>query len=1205
MPSHSSSPSPRRFLKSLKVIALFLFLGLACGWTWLRQPPRAGSSEIDRSAAVRPDSADLAVEVALPETVPGLAAARRAFLAALAKDGRTLEPGSAVVATALASGPPLQLALDEAASFGEKGGMGFHRMSPQKNRTELEKAMVAARAAGAPPYYPVLYVKNAKRVPANRRVVTGEIVAALNPGISAEEIARDYNLNAMPAGASMVGLSRFVARSGFKAMELVSKLRLDARVAIADHDLVKMIAPKAFVPNDPLFNDQWALLPVSPSPPGDIWHLNVLPLLDPPVWGDFDSETDGIRGRGVRVGIVDDGLQFAHPDFAGRLSSGFDHHGYDLVAQRPTVEQPNPPPQVVPSNGPQAAEPLKTVNLAHGILMAGVIGASTNNGIGVAGTAPACEMVGIRALSWYYDSVNQIPPQPPALTYSNPDPTDAVSPMTDALIAAAFEYLMNENHGRDFNGRTIFPGTVFRNVLPTFSDVAQGPMIHVKACGWGAPDAGNIEGPGPEVAGYTQNFVYFPGARYKAVTEGRRGLGSVIVHPSGNGRFRVLENANNDGYANAREVICVAGLARIAATHFDNTGVDHSNLHSEPGACVMVSAPCGGSYLSAKRARTNNGQPPGGTVTTLTDVVTNIATTDWNINEPGDPNADPPRADVFGINGPDTQGDYSNRAYTRLFTGTSAACAYVSGVVALMLEANPRLSWMDVQHILIRTARNHLDPLAYALDPTATPGVLNALDGLDIADPEDVVPLDHDWRKNGAHVWFNHKYGAGLVDARRAVDSALLGILIPAQLDHQRVDSFTSTTYDIANPLPTAPAGTPGTVTEIPFSPLAPTDYAITHVTVRFDKIETTAIGGLGITLVSPSGMESTLLEPRIDFADELANWEFNSLRYWGEDGKGTWRLRIADYAGSSSVINPQPGPGESTPRVTLSLFGYVKPLLPDITKPASADANAPTIVGVPLGKGFNYTMNASNNPTTWYLEHPDPLATGPVLPPGLALTDITPEAATTYLPDRVVTGNTNVPVGSCYDVKVTAANITGFSVPKYVRFVVIPPDPPTDPYTQWANFYWLPFAWCVPAANGSADAEADGGVNVAEFALGTSPVAGDFWTATSVSPDGTGKWNFSFHRFPTRGVKYEFQVSDSLATDSWVTMVVSDPAVADGVPASGDPAFSVSEGPIIPAGPEPQSERRLITVTTGPGGPADLYFRLKLTPPRSPLNPQ
>ena len=227
--------------------------------------------------------------------------------------------------------------------------------------------------------------------------------------------------------------------------------------------------------------------------------------------------------------------------------------------------------------------------------------------------------------------------------------------------------------------------------------------------------------------------------------------------------------------------------------------------------------------------------------------------------------------------------------------------------------------------------------------------------------------------------------------------------------------------------------------------------------------------------------------------------------------------------------------------------------------------------------------MDASNNPTTWFLEHPDPLATGPVLPPGLALAEITPEAATTYLPDRVIPEPPTSRSVPAYDVKVSAANITGFSAPKYVRFVVIPPDPPTDPYTQWANFYWLPFAWCMPAANGSADAEGDGGVNVAEFALGTSPVAFDFPTATSFSSGCDGQMELQLPSVPDPGVKYEFQVSDSLATDSWVTMVVSDPAVADGVPASGDPAFSVSEGPIIPAGEEPQSERRLITVTTGP----------------------
>ena len=37
------------------------------------------------------------------------------------------------------------------------------------------------------------------------------------------------------------------------------------------------------------------------------------------------------------------------------------------------------------------------------------------------------------------------------------------------------------------------------------------------------------------------------------------------------------------------------------------------------------------------------------------------------------------------------------------YTGTSASASLVSGVVALMLEANPNLGWRDVQDILIRT----------------------------------------------------------------------------------------------------------------------------------------------------------------------------------------------------------------------------------------------------------------------------------------------------------------------------------------------------------------------------------------------------------------------------------------------------------------------------------------------------------------------
>ena len=48
--------------------------------------------------------------------------------------------------------------------------------------------------------------------------------------------------------------------------------------------------------------------------------------------------------------------------------------------------------------------------------------------------------------------------------------------------------------------------------------------------------------------------------------------------------------------------------------------------------------------------------------------------------------------------------DYASR-----FNGTSAASPIGTGVVALMLEANPNLSWRDVQEILVRSARQNAE----------------------------------------------------------------------------------------------------------------------------------------------------------------------------------------------------------------------------------------------------------------------------------------------------------------------------------------------------------------------------------------------------------------------------------------------------------------------------------------------------------------
>jgi kexin len=73
--------------------------------------------------------------------------------------------------------------------------------------------------------------------------------------------------------------------------------------------------------------------------------------------------------------------------------------------------------------------------------------------------------------------------------------------------------------------------------------------------------------------------------------------------------------------------------------------------------------------------------------------------------------------------------------------GTSYACPVVSGVVALMLQANPLLGWRDVQGILAATTSRN--------DPTSSL-----------------------WTTNAAGFIHNIKYGFGMVDAGAAVAAA-------------------------------------------------------------------------------------------------------------------------------------------------------------------------------------------------------------------------------------------------------------------------------------------------------------------------------------------------------------------------------------------------------------------------------------------------
>lgn len=186
-----------------------------------------------------------------------------------------------------------------------------------------------------------------------------------------------------------------------------------------------------------------------------------------------------------------------------------------------------------------------------------------------------------------------------------------------------------------------------------------------------------------------------------AVTFGRRGKGVVIVRPAGNlhsdpntGEW-LGRNVNDDAFASDPRVI-TAAAAR-------NDG--RVTSYSGRGAPVLVAGLSGD---------LNFGFP-------------NIFTTDRigikGLNQISFP-SEPELSDyVFGSLG---------------FTGTSASAPTIAGICALILSANPELTYRDVQQVLIHSSRH-----------------------ADKADP--------DLRRNGAGYWVSHRLGYGIPDAGEAV----------------------------------------------------------------------------------------------------------------------------------------------------------------------------------------------------------------------------------------------------------------------------------------------------------------------------------------------------------------------------------------------------------------------------------------------------
>jgi subtilisin family serine protease len=328
-------------------------------------------------------------------------------------------------------------------------------------------------------------------------------------------------------------------------------------------------------------------------------------------------------------------------------------------------------------------------------------------------------------------------------------------------------------------------------------------------------------------------------ALVNAATNGRSGRGTVYVKSAGNaftpdaGATYRTRPATADVYSATRFKIIVGAL--------NATGVKSS--YSSVGSNLWISN-FGGEYGSASPA---------------------IMSTDRSSCTRGYS-----KTGAVGNNFQDGDATYNVACnYTSTMNGTSSAAPMTSGVVALMLQANPTLTWRDVRRILALTATQ------------PQPGFA-AVSGR-AQDPAGHV-WEQAWVTNAAGFKFHNYYGFGQVNAEAAVNLAkTYSENLGTEITGLASESPNSAIPDnsAVGVSRTLNFGTSMTVETVKVT------LSVTHPLT----------GDLGVELTSPSGTKSILFHVNNSFSAD-ANWagfDLFSNAFYGEAAQGNWILKVID----------------------------------------------------------------------------------------------------------------------------------------------------------------------------------------------------------------------------------------------------------------------------------------------------------------------
>ncbi|XP_067930394.1 furin-like protease kpc-1 [Watersipora subatra] len=287
------------------------------------------------------------------------------------------------------------------------------------------------------------------------------------------------------------------------------------------------------------------------------------------------------------------------------------------------------------------------------------------------------------------------------------------------------------------------------------------------------------------------------------ITLGRKGKGSLFVWASGNGG-RDKDNCNCDGYTNSIYTLSISSA----------TENGHVPWYSEACSSTLASTYSSGGPHEQQ-----------------------VVTTDLR------------------------------QTCTKEHTGTSASAPLAAGIVALVLQANPALTWRDMQYLVVLSSN---------------PNNLQA----------------DDWVVNGVGRRVSHHFGYGIMNAGKMVELAKNWTAVPAQRICEIVAPDRNRLIHSEGKLSikVKTNGCEGTSHHVMY---------LEHVQAKL-SLTSSYRGDVTIYLTSPMGTKSTLLSPRANDNNNKGfnEWEFMTTHNWGEYSTGEWILEVENGVRAVSTLH-------------------------------------------------------------------------------------------------------------------------------------------------------------------------------------------------------------------------------------------------------------------------------------------------------------